>query len=409
MKKKIKILLYGLIGWFFIVSIIIFPSLLFRKKYITFIGRDDGRFIDNVKYLYLYFLDKKHSLRENVVFITENSEVYSILKKNNFPVEKYPSLKSIKILLQTKLLIVDNWMWIKNFKFYLLKWSKKLQIWHGVGFKFIELNNKMDFKSKKSILVSKIIGRYPSYDFVISTSPFYTKNVFSKAFEAKEIWETGYPRNDIFFRKVKEKEYLFTDKQVIDKTLKAKETGKKIILYTHTFRDKGGDPIKDNILDFAQLNKFLEENNMLLILKFHPDPNFDYTKYEKYENILFYDNSKDVYPLMKEIDCLITDYSSIYMDFLLAGKPVLFFPYDLSRYTSRDRKIQFEYDWITPGIKVYNQKELELALKDILVLGVDDFKKQREEISKLAFKYHDGLSSKRIFDKVLAKLKQKEK
>ena len=49
---------------------------------------------------------------------------------------------------------------------------------------------------------------------------------------------------------------------------------------------------------------------------------------EEHSNIHVLENNSDVYPLFSIIDLLITDYSSIYFDFLLTKKPVLFFPYD---------------------------------------------------------------------------------
>ena len=70
----------------------------------------------------------------------------------------------------------------------------------------------------------------------------------------------------------------------------------------------------------------------------------------------------DPYPLLKLIDVLITDYSSIYFDFMLTNKPIIFFPYDLEEYLMKSREMYFDYEEFTPGNKVFIQEDLEKAL-----------------------------------------------
>lgn len=48
---------------------------------------------------------------------------------------------------------------------------------------------------------------------------------------------------------------------------------------------------------------------------------------------------------------LVTDYSSIYFDYLLLDKPIIFFNYDLEEYLNNSRDMYFNYDEFTPGRK----------------------------------------------------------
>jgi len=406
--RRIKFLLYILIGRCIVWSVSYLLKKFFKKRYILFIGRDDGKFVDNVKYIYLHFARKRKELRSNgleILFLTENKDVYSLLKKSFLPVEYFPSFEGLKALLSTRLLIVDNWMWIRKFKGFILRSVKKLQLWHGIAFKYIELMNKYEFSSNRKKCLNKLLGRFSHYEVVISTSPFYTENVFKKAFNCKEIWETGYPRNDIFFRDLEAYDLLFTDKEVLQVVKKMKENGYKIILYAPTFRDTGGDVFSDGVLDVKRLDSFLQKLNVLMVIKFHPDPNFNYYLFENCTNIILYDNDKDVYPLLKNVNCLITDYSSIYMDYLLTDRPIIFFPYDYEKYIRQDRKIQFDYYWTTPGEKAFNQEELEILIKKIVMDKIDNFREKRNEIRKIAFKHQDGAASERIFIRILDLLK----
>ncbi len=403
--EKIKTVIYGLLGRFVVTPVVIFLSPFFKKDLIVFIGRDDGKFLDNIKYLYIYFLNNKEKLNgKKFLFLTENREVFNTLYKKNMPVVFFPSIRGTLTLLRTQLLFVDNAMWIFKFKVFLLKYAKKIQLWHGIGMKSIEFADEKQVKGLKKKIYNFLINRFPSYDVVISTSKFFTDNFFSKSFIYKEIWETGYPRNDVLFSEISDFELLFTDVDTLKYAVEQKRKNKKIILYAPTYRDTGGDPVKDKAIDLKKLNEFLRKNNLIMILKFHPDPHFNYEMHN-YDSILFYDNSKDVYPLLKEVDCLITDYSSIYMDFLLINKPVIFFPYDYEKYTSMDRKFLIDYECITPGPKVHSQESLEYWIKKFLVKNEDEFLEERKKILNLSFRYKDGKSSERIFEKIINRLR----
>lgn len=42
-------------------------------------------------------------------------------------------------------------------------------------------------------------------------------------------------------------------------------------------------------------------------------------------------------------DALITDYSSVFFDYLLLNKPIIFFPYDYEEYLKNDRELYVDY------------------------------------------------------------------
>ena len=107
----------------------------------------------------------------------------------------------------------------------------------------------------------------------------------------------------------------------------------------------------------------------------------------------------DMYPIFSKVDLLITDYSSIFFDFLITDKPILFYPYDKDDYLTRDRAMYDEYDTVTPGHKVYDFKsfyeKLELFFKqpNALKESILDY----DLIKKMYNKYSDGDNSKRTY------------
>jgi len=337
-------LLYAFIGWVVIIPIAaVIPK---KKNLIAFIGIYNGNFSGNVKYLYLY-LQQTNYPEIDCYYLAENFKTYRTLKKNRLPVVFYPSIKGIIKLLRTNVVIVDSNKWISHFKCFLLFKSKKVQLWHGLGIKKIEVPIIRE-KMKRSLsrrLRYTLINRLPKYDLLVSSSEFFSENKFKDAFYTKKIIEAGYPRNDVFFSPPVPSFFLETDTVTNSKILQKKKKGAKIILYAPTFRDTRIDMFhkeKNAKINLERLNRFAEKNNFLLVFKFHPIPSQS-RKFAGYSHIIIYDNSKDIYPSLPLFDLLITDYSSIYMDFLLVDKPVIFFPYDYDFYIKNNRSIIFDY------------------------------------------------------------------
>ena len=368
-----------------------------KRNLLIFPGIYKGQFVGNVKYFFIY-THRQHSAEVEYYYLTEYKSLYNELIKRNVPTLYYPSFKAIFKMLRAGIIFVDSNNWVKNFKYDFLINSRKIQLWHGIGIKKIELQL---FDNKKPSILQKLQfyfkGRYPCYDIVISPSEYFTQNRFATAFNAKRIIETGLPRNDIFFAGNDELTLLGIDERSYQKIKEAKAKKMKIILYAPTFRDTQGDAISDGALDINQLDRFAENNNILFVFKFHPGPRFKKQMVEL-KNIINYQNSQDVYPLMALFDLLITDYSGIFMDYILLNRPLVFFAYDYEKYIMSDREIQFDYNWITPGPKCFKQQELEHVLYQILINGHDEYAEHRKEIIKIGHKYQDGLASQRIWE-----------
>lgn len=391
--KLIRRIIVSGICWLIIIPIAtIIPR---KKKSIVFMGKNGGKLIDNVKYLYLY-LYELNSPEFDICFITKDREIYAELKSHKMQVVMHPSLLSYVKLLQSELVFVDSDISIAtNF---LLFYSKKIQLWHGVGFKRLEADREGEIKSIKSAFLKYLYKRLqfqPTYDLFVSTSQFYTENVFAAVFKYKNCLNAGYPRNDVMFRQASQFDLLGTDVETINKVRDMKNNGYKIILYAPTFRDCGGGPQEDGALDFSELIRFTEAHKLIFVMKLHPScKNVQGLKGS--QHIIQYGSTQDIYPIFSLVDLMVTDYSSIYMDFILQDKPVIFFAYDYNKYLEKDRDIQFDYDWITPGPKCYNQSELQQEIIQHLN-GVDAFGEKRREIAKIAFEYHDGNASERIW------------
>ncbi|WP_278276715.1 CDP-glycerol glycerophosphotransferase family protein [Asaccharospora irregularis] len=127
------------------------------------------------------------------------------------------------------------------------------------------------------------------------------------------------------------------------------------------------------------------------------------TKTRKLENLLFISNDDldkaglDLYEILNCADLLITDYSSIYGDFLFMNKPIVFINADIEKYRE-ERGISLEpYDFWTAGPKVKAQDVLETEILKSLE-EEDYYRQKREELRDVFYKYKDGNSSLRVWD-----------
>ena len=160
-----------------------------------------------------------------------------------------------------------------------------------------------------------------------------------------------------------------------------------------------GIPIIKDIESCKKLNDFLRLNNTFLIVKIHPMQDLTTVKIRDMSNILVLDANTvkqrgvDNYRLMKDVDALISDYSSAAYDFMHADKPIAFTLDD-----AEDYKLGFLFENplnYMPGHIVYNQEEFMGFIQDVIE-GKDPYKSERENISNLFYAYHDENGSRRL-------------
>jgi CDP-glycerol glycerophosphotransferase len=98
-------------------------------------------------------------------------------------------------------------------------------------------------------------------------------------------------------------------------------------------------------------------------------------------------SGKDWPEIMDYLNCfdaLITDYSSIYFDYLLLDRPIIFLPYDYEQY-SRDTGFTVPYDDFTPGHKPSTMKEFMSAIQESF--DTDRYKTERQRVSRICNRF----------------------
>jgi CDP-glycerol glycerophosphotransferase (TagB/SpsB family) len=284
----------------------------------------------------------------------------------------------------------------------------KVSLWHGSPLKTIDrditVKNNAFYLGNHTWGLKRYFVRMimPEWfvvaDLMIATSE-KVKGYFNSAFGCETIEVTGYPRNDIITNPTLYAKHLIFEQNIIESI-----TTKKTILYAPTFRDTNRFDRKTPI-EWERLNDLLKKNDTTFLIKLHRH-DYSMAMKDKCSHIRVLDNESDIYPLFSKVDLLITDYSSIFFDFLLTDKPVLFYPYDIDDYLTKDRSMYDKYDSVTPGHKAYDFKgfyeKLELFFKEPNALkeSVLDY----NVIKKMYNKYNDSDASKRTYQFIASNL-----
>lgn len=195
-----------------------------------------------------------------------------------------------------------------------------LNLWHGVGCKAIEKNVRSGFMdegiAKKNIRNTNV---YKKYEQFLVTSPLMERHFIEQCnIDPENVIRCGYPCD------MNTDEVTTYDHDI----LKAKglPDNTKIAVYAPTFRDNNRTNAFSMLIpDIKKLIDCLEKNNILLIMKMHPQMIMDYQynnalkMYKDCPNLLFWDNANDIYEIFGKIDLAIVDYSSIFYDMLAHG------------------------------------------------------------------------------------------
>lgn len=389
----------------FLLPIYGLSFLIPRSKKIWVFGSTFGkRFADNPKYFFLY-LNQNHSEHVRAIWITKNKEIACYLTSNKMEAYYLYSMKGIWYCLRAMVYIYDNYS--KDICYTLSGGAKKINLWHGIPLKKIQKDNRNDKVRNPSTLTEKLHGiprrisdEKPSH-FVATTSDMLVP-IFKSAFQTKNVINCGgYPRNDVLL--LQDLENLLSEQELssLEKIRRKKaaigNALTKMVLYMPTFRDS--ESLFLQLLDIEKLNKVLTEKNILFCIKLHPKSKLknDILKLSS-EHIVILDPDDDPYVFLNMADILITDYSSIYFDYLLTDKPILFFCYDLEDYLSNSREMYFDYEEYTPGMKIRTMEELVQALSKIDELSkIDPNREKRTQIRCNVFDYIKGSASERLF------------
>lgn len=311
---------------------LVFIFFRLNEKVCIFNSTGNVNYNFNSRFLYEFILGESDNTLKCYFIINDDSKRKKLLEKGYQNIISSKSFKNKMLILCAKTWVcstieppVDCFLKRKHRVVY--------HLGHGVPLKNIGM-------AENRISLIKKINRYLKlrvFTHVTCYSPFF-HDVLYKAFNRNEhisYLPLGQPRNDTILA-VNDKIKIDSTISGLDRFSEDELLESKKVLYCPTWRNYA----KTLFFPFSKfdpviLNEFLERENIIIFTREHPY--YEFEKPHGVENIkrvvqINSDVLSDITPFLSCFDMMITDYSSIFIDFLITGKPVVFVPYDLHKY-----------------------------------------------------------------------------
>lgn len=273
-------------------------------------------------------------------------------------------------------------------------------LWHGIPLKRIAYVS-LDFQDR----LDQVASGNKMFRSVIAASDVDRLAMTAAHWPLtyNDIWVTGLPRHDFITG-----EYgalpAFLREQA--DRLKEQLAGRRLILFAPTFRndqEKGYYLFTDE--EKEQLGAFLQEHSLVMGIREHmADKKRQYTSQLTGEHFIDLSDARypDIESLFRHTSLLITDYSSIFIDFLLTKRPVISFAYDYEQYTAEERGLFYDLGWCFPGRIARDFDQLLQAL-EYGFEGMSEVERVLyESKSGIFLKFHDNGNCKRVYERVVA-------
>lgn len=366
---------------------------------VYFLG--EGNFSDN---MLAVFENVKMDSRIKKIILTKKKKI-SIEDAINVEIVKISSFKAAWFLMRAKLILVQHSIWVD------LSWARFqiifpfrriiINLWHGIVVKDLShpSTDLINFRSKLEMNRYKVICSSES-DKKIMKKSFYKTNI-------NDFWLTGLPRNDFLVLPEQDLPNLYKDELSF---LKNKLKGKKLIIYTPTYRELklGGSYYAFTSNELNKLKSYLQKNNAILGLRYHSYLQPGFIK-DLIDDEYFIDLSSDVVSdvrmLIREASIIITDYSSIYIDAIYLQKKLISFAYDLDHYLNIQRGFYYDFNTVFPGIICKTFEELMQSLVKFKEPLTEDDLEKFKNVETLFFKHLDSNNTQRVVDRINSLIK----
>ena len=342
-----------------------------RNDDLWMFGAREGETVgENSKYLFLHVAAEHPEIRP--VWVSHDDELVRRVRDRGYeayradsPRGRWLQLRAGAVFLTHNFRDVDVWS---------VGGALSVMLWHGNPLKYISWDAELrDLPRPESALTQALFDRY---DVVLATSEA-TLGPMVSAFRLPydRYWPVGYPRTDALLGSVPDAD-LGVDEAAL---ARLRDLDGDVVLYVPTFRDDPADRATTR-LDadaLARLDDRCARRGAHLVFKPHPKESLS-VDLDPYDRLHRLPERCDLYPLLPRADVLVTDYSSVYLEYLLLDRPVVFYPYDLERYR-RQRGLYYDYDAVTPGPRADDFEALLSAL-DRTLAGEDDHAAARARI-----------------------------
>lgn len=278
-----------------------------------------------------------------------------------------------------------------------------VQLWHGAPLKKVQADSPA--------VVGAGLGRLPGVGAVMrwayrrsngrisllptSSEVFKPSLVSAFALDETRVRVLGEPRTDLLFTG------SVAERIAASRALLASHFGdlgnRRVLLYAPTWRNGEPDPAIPDDADWRRIEDLCERHDCLMVVRPHRLGVGDYTYTSDRVRLLPASEQMDSMPLLWGLSALITDYSSMLVDYAVTGQPLVLLAPDLEHYRD-SRGLYVDYDELAGGSWSHSWAEVVDRLDD-LFSDPAQLAAAQAHTRKLAERFHvhtDGCNADRV-------------
>lgn len=281
--------------------------------------------------------------------------------------------------------------------FYFMKKPGQIYVntWHGIPLKTLGFDVPDGKYSARNTT-----RNFLQTDYIISPCRCTTK-IFKHSYKLEGLYsgkltECGYPRNDLIFSA--DRDYVI-DKLSVRGTII--DTDKKIILYAPTWKGTSYEKADNDIARYDELCDYLSEHidteKYQILIKPHPTV-YKLLSEDERKSGKYVSSSINTNELLSITDILVSDYSSVFFDFLLTDRPIIFYIPDVESYKEY-RGVYFGLDAL-PGPYSCDMGDIAEWINDAENVR-ENYAEQYDKMKSWSCEFDDGNVSQKVIDAVL--------
>ena len=328
---------------------------LIPKKRNRIVIYSNWGFRDNIRTLYQYLVDNGYQDKYEIVCASNN---FYHLKKDR-------RVKFVSIYRGLYYFLTSKYFFYSFGKYPIKPSSNQMvvNLWHGMPLK--KIGNLEEGLERVD---------YNFFTKLVSSSDFFTP-IMKAAFNAtdEQMLLVGNIRNDELFEEEKDKNIIWMPTY---RNSKNYHDSQAAIIFSL------------DELEFNKINNILEEYEYHLYIKLHPLEESQFKFKNNYSNIHMLSEetiSQDygtLYKFLGTTSALITDYSSVFLDYYLLNRPVAFTINDYEEYKENRGFVFDDVKSLMAGPTISNLDDLLVFLNSVM-MSKDEFYVKRNEINSI--------------------------